>query len=150
MVQTVARDRYLLAAFRCSRAGKAITVGGLAAALGVTAPSACVMAKKLVSAGLLQRRDRGFALTTEGERRGMFLLRRHRLTECFLADMLGVSLAHVHEEAVHLEEALSAVVMARLAAKLRSAHTPGAANCTGCGACVAASSPGAMAETAVR
>lgn len=119
MIQTTAhRDRYLLAACRRYRASKAITVGGLAAALDVSAPSACLMVKKLVSAGLLERRDRDLALTIEGEARGRLLLRRHRLAECLLADLLGVPLSSVHEEAGRLEEALSEAVLAALAAKL--------------------------------
>jgi DtxR family transcriptional regulator, Mn-dependent transcriptional regulator len=92
-------DRYVLAAFRYSREDGTITVGGLADALGVAASSSSAMVKSLVLAGLLQRRDHGLVVTPEGALQGMYLLRRHRLVECLLADVLGIPLALVHEEA---------------------------------------------------
>lgn len=111
-------DRYLVSAYRLSSASDNVAVGDLAAALGVSAASASAMTARLVEAGMLERDGRGIALTEKGRRRGAYLLRRHRLVECFLADVLHLPADRVHEEARRLEVAFSRGVVARLSKKL--------------------------------
>ena len=111
-------ERYLVAAFRLSLASQRITVGSLAAALGVADSSASAMSGRLIDAGLLRRSARALALTAEGRRQGDRLLRRHRLVECLLADVLGLPAERLHEEASRLEEAFSDEVVTRLSEKL--------------------------------
>jgi DtxR family Mn-dependent transcriptional regulator len=57
----------------------------------------------------------GVVLTDAGEREALRLLRRHRLWELFLTDVLGLSWDQVHEEAHRLEHATSVRVAEGLA-----------------------------------
>ncbi|MCB0867964.1 MAG: metal-dependent transcriptional regulator [Solirubrobacterales bacterium] len=80
----------------------------LAGKLGVKAGSVSAMIKKLDEAGLVERVPyHGVRLTAEGTRVAMTVLRRHRLLELFLAEVLDVPWDRVHDEAEILEHALS-------------------------------------------
>lgn len=80
----------------------------LAGKLGVKAGSVSAMIKKLDAAGLVERVPyHGVRLTAEGTRVAMAVLRRHRLLELFLAEVLDVPWDRVHEEAEVLEHWLS-------------------------------------------
>ncbi len=80
----------------------------LAGKLGVRAGSVSAMIKKLDDAGLVERVPyHGVRLTAEGTRVALGVLRRHRLMELFLAEVLDVPWERVHDEAEVLEHALS-------------------------------------------
>lgn len=80
----------------------------LAARLGVKPGSVSAMIKKLDDAGLVERVPyHGVRLTAEGTRVALGVLRRHRLLELFLAEVLDVPWERVHDEAEVLEHALS-------------------------------------------
>lgn len=80
----------------------------LAEKLGVKAGSVSAMIKKLDAAGLVERVPyHGVRLTADGTRVAMAVLRRHRLLELFLAEVLDVPWDRVHDEAEVLEHALS-------------------------------------------
>ena len=66
------------------------------------------MVKKLEAHQLLERpQSSGLRLTAEGEAAALRVVRRHRLLETFLAQMLDMSWDEVHAEAELLEHALS-------------------------------------------
>ena len=68
------------------------------------------MVKKLDERGLVRHvRYKGVALTPEGERVALEVMRHHRLLETYLAEHLGVPWDRVHEEAEALEHVLSRV-----------------------------------------
>jgi len=80
----------------------------LAEKLGVKAGSVSAMIKKLDAAGLVERVPyHGVRLTAEGTQVAMAVLRRHRLLELFLAEVLDVPWDRVHDEAEVLEHWLS-------------------------------------------
>lgn len=80
----------------------------LAERLGVKAGSVSAMIKKLDEAGLVERVPyHGVRLTADGTRVAMKVLRRHRLLELFLAEVLDVPWDKVHDEAEVLEHWLS-------------------------------------------
>jgi DtxR family transcriptional regulator, Mn-dependent transcriptional regulator len=80
----------------------------LATRLGVKPGSVSAMIKKLDDAGLVERVPyHGVRLTAEGTRVALAVLRRHRLLELFLAEVLDVPWDRVHDEAEVLEHALS-------------------------------------------
>jgi DtxR family Mn-dependent transcriptional regulator len=80
----------------------------LADRLGVKPGSVSAMIKKLDEAGLVERVPyHGVRLTAEGTRVALAVLRRHRLLELFLAEVLDVPWERVHDEAEVLEHALS-------------------------------------------
>jgi DtxR family Mn-dependent transcriptional regulator len=80
----------------------------LAREVGNTAQSANEMIKKLVSKNLLIYKPyKGTALTGEGNKIATSLIRRHRLWELFLIDVLGYTWDKVHDEAEKLEHVVS-------------------------------------------
>jgi DtxR family Mn-dependent transcriptional regulator len=77
------------------------------------------MLRRLANLGLITYRRYGnIALTPPGERLANELIRRHRLTERLLTDVLGVPLEDAHEEACRLEHAVSPAVEGRIAEAL--------------------------------
>ncbi len=116
---TVAVQDYLKAIYALETAGERVTTSALAARMGVSAPSATAMAKRLAELGLVERAPyKGVALTEDGRRSALEMLRHHRLLERYLADRLGLSLDEVHAEADRLEHALSEELEAKIDAEL--------------------------------
>jgi DtxR family Mn-dependent transcriptional regulator len=121
-------EEYLEAIYKLSRDSEAgtdrVTVGRLATALEISPPSVSQMLGRLRQAGLVVRGESGgVVLTTEGLAAGARLVRRHRLSERFLADYLDLPWDQVHEEACKFEHVLSAEVEERLAAQLGNPRT---------------------------
>jgi DtxR family Mn-dependent transcriptional regulator len=87
--------------------------------MGVSAPSATAMTKRLDELGLVERvPHRGVALTDAGRRGALEVVRHHRLLERYLVDRLGLALDEVHAEAELLEHALSEELEAKIDAAL--------------------------------
>src|SRR3954451_19893179 len=96
-----------------------VPMGRLAAAMTVTPGTATTMIKALAEANLVNYEPRtGVRLTRPGEQLALHVLRRHRLVELFLVKMLGLDWSEVHEEAEHLEHAVSDKVLERMDALL--------------------------------
>ena len=116
---TVAVQDYLKGIYALESAGERVTTSALAGRMGVSAPSATAMAKRLAELGLVERAPyRGVVLTDEGRRGALEVLRHHRLLERYLVDRLGLSLDQVHAEAELLEHALSEELEAKIDAEL--------------------------------
>jgi DtxR family Mn-dependent transcriptional regulator len=85
-----------------------LPMGQLATALGVAPGTATTMVKTLAESGLVRYEPyAGVALTPAGEKLAALVLRRHRLIELFLVQMMGYAWDEVHDEAEHLEHAVS-------------------------------------------
>jgi DtxR family Mn-dependent transcriptional regulator len=116
---SVAVQDYLKAIYTLESAGERATTSALAQRMGVSAPSATAMTKRLDELGLVERvPHRGVALTDAGRRGALEVLRHHRLLERYLVDRLGLSLDQVHAEAELLEHALSEELEAKIDAEL--------------------------------
>jgi DtxR family Mn-dependent transcriptional regulator len=112
---TVAVQDYLKAIYALESSGARVTTSALATRMGVSAPSATAMTKRLAELGLVERAPyKGVALTTSGKRGALEVLRHHRLLERYLADRLGFSIDEVHAEADRLEHALSEELEAKI------------------------------------
>lgn len=99
--------------------GRPVGTGALAEALGVTAPSATGMLKKLADLHLVEHNPRrGVTLTPAGQKIALEVLRHHRLLERYLAEALGYSWDTVHAEADRLEHLMSDELEARIDAAL--------------------------------
>ncbi|MGH7708019.1 MAG: metal-dependent transcriptional regulator [Vulcanimicrobiaceae bacterium] len=110
-----ATEEYLEAIYRLEREGPGATTSGLAADLGVAPASVSGMLKRLASDGYIEHRARGEAkLTAKGLEVGIRVVRRHRLAERLLTDILGMPWDAVHSDACRLEHAISARVEERL------------------------------------
>jgi DtxR family transcriptional regulator, Mn-dependent transcriptional regulator len=96
-----------------------VPMGRLATAMAVTPGTATTMIKALAEANLVAYEPRsGVRLTRPGEQLALHVLRRHRLVELFLVKVLGLDWSEVHEEAEHLEHAVSDKVLERMDALL--------------------------------
>ena len=116
---TVAVQDYLKAIYALEAAGERVTTSALAGRVGVSAPSATAMTKRLAELGLVERAPyRGVALTESGRLGALEVLRHHRLLELYLVNRLGLSWDEVHAEAELLEHALSEELEAKIDAEL--------------------------------
>ncbi len=118
-------EDYLKAIYRLeSEAGEPVTTNALCGWLGVTAPSASGMLKKLDDLRLVVYVPyRGVHLSEAGRRMALGVIRRHRLLETFLTETLGLSWDKVHDEAEALEHALSPELCELIAARLGDPRT---------------------------
>jgi DtxR family Mn-dependent transcriptional regulator len=89
--------------------------GDLAASLNVTPGTMTATVKKLADRGLAVHAPyHGVVLTEEGRRLAMSVVRRHRIVERFLADMLGYSWSEADRLAPTFEHSLPLEVEERL------------------------------------
>lgn len=82
--------------------------------MGVSRPSVSEHVKRLVGDDLLLADGRTLAFTTEGRTVAVGLVRRHRLAEHLLIDVIGLPWHQAHAEAEVWERVISAQVEARL------------------------------------
>ena len=99
-------EEYLEAIYKLAEQGE-VRPTQLAESLGVSGPTVTATLRRLSGAGLIERPGGGVTLTEEGREQALSILRRHRLSERFLADVLGLPWDVVHDEACRLEHALS-------------------------------------------
>ena len=108
-------EEYLEAVYRLEREGPGVSTSGLASELGVAPASVSGMLKKLASDGYVEHVARGeVTLTRKGLEVAVRVLRRHRLAELLLTDVLGMPWDEVQQEACMLEHAISENVEQRL------------------------------------
>lgn len=92
-----------------------VAMGRLAVAMNVTPGTATAMVKALADSGLVDYEPRGgVKLTRGGEQLALHVLRRHRLVEQFLVQILGLDWSEVHAEAEELEHAISDKVLEKI------------------------------------
>jgi DtxR family Mn-dependent transcriptional regulator len=121
---TVAEEEYLQSMFWLEEAGLPITGANIARAMQLSAPTVHEMIGRLENDGYVDRRaDKSLAFTADGREHAQAIVRRHRLIERFLTDILGVPWDEVHEEAERLEHAMSPVLEQRMLAAIGDAKT---------------------------
>lgn len=112
-------EDYLEQIKRLEEDGRRCTATVLAQTLGVSLPSASEMLKRLAEEGYLRKdRDGSVHLTFSGRPLAHVMLRRHRLVERLLTDILGMPWHEVHVEAHRLEHAISSRMEEHLAQTL--------------------------------
>ena len=108
-------QHYLREIYKLGADGERVTTTALARRQEVSPASASAMVKKLAALGLVEHAPyRGVALTADGERVALEVIRHHRLLELYLAETLGIHVDDVHDEADRLEHALSEQLEARI------------------------------------
>src|SRR5215212_370263 len=121
---TVAEEEYLQTIFWLQEAGLPMTGANVARAMQLSAPTVHEMVGRLERDGYITRgTDRALAFTDHGREHAEGIVRRHRLIERFLTDVLGIPWDDVHEEAERLEHAMSPVLEARMLAAIGDAKT---------------------------
>ena len=112
---SAAQDYLKLIWIGAERGAAPVTVGGLAKSLGISASTASQGVKKLAEAGLVIHVRYGHVeLTPAGRKQAVLLVRRHRLLETFLVEMLGYGWDDAHDEADVLEHAASETLTGRI------------------------------------
>ena len=121
---TVAEEEYLQILFWLQEAGLPMTGANVARAMQLSPPTVHEMIGRLERDGYITRgSDRAIAFTDSGAEHAEGIVRRHRLIERFLTDVLGVPWDEVHEEAERLEHAMSPVLEERMLAAIGDAKT---------------------------
>jgi DtxR family Mn-dependent transcriptional regulator len=115
-VTTSTVEDYLKSIYQAEqRSEDPISTGVIASALKVAPGTATAMMKTLSEAGLITYEPyAGVRLTPAGAKLAAHVLRRHRVVELFLVDVLGMSWSDVHEDAELLEHAVSDRVLDRM------------------------------------
>jgi len=121
---TVAEEEYLQTLFWLHEAGLPMTGANVARAMQLAPPTVHEMIGRLERDGYITRAaDKSISFTDSGREHAEGIVRRHRLIERFLTDVLGVPWDEVHEEAERLEHAMSPVLEERMLAAIGDAKT---------------------------
>jgi DtxR family Mn-dependent transcriptional regulator len=121
---TVAEEEYLQTLFWLQEAKLPMTGANVARAMQLSAPTVHEMIGRLERDGYITRAgDKTISFTDAGAEHAEGVVRRHRLIERFLTDVLGIAWDEVHEEAERLEHAMSPVLEERMLAAIGDAKT---------------------------
>ncbi len=121
---TLGEEEYLQILFWLQEAGLAMTGANVARAMQLSAPTVHEMIGRLERDGYITRaQNRAISFTADGAQEAETIVRRHRLIERFLTDVLQIPWDEVHEEAERLEHAMSPVLEARMLAAIGDAKT---------------------------
>ena len=121
---TVAEEEYLQTIFWLQEAGLPMTGANVARAMQLSAPTVHEMVGRLERDGYITRSaDKAIAFTDNGREHAEGVVRRHRLIERFLTDILEIPWDEVHEEAERLEHWMSPQVEAKMMAAIGDAKT---------------------------
>jgi DtxR family transcriptional regulator, Mn-dependent transcriptional regulator len=121
---TVAEEEYLQTIFWLQEARLPMTGANVARAMQLSAPTVHEMIGRLERDGYVTRAaDKSIEFTDSGLEHAEIVVRRHRLIERFLTDVLQIPWDEVHEEAERLEHAMSPVLEARMLAAIGNAKT---------------------------
>jgi len=117
-------DRYLEAIYCVAGEGEIVRPSRLAYWLGVSAPTVSDALQRLKRDGwVLLGADRSVALTENGERTATALVRRHRILERWLTDVLGFDWAAADVEADRVSSSISDAVVDQIDASMGSPST---------------------------
>lgn len=118
MSASAAMQEYLAEAYRIAyyqNDDPYISTSALAEVLNVSAPAVTRMVQRLKEAGYLEHEPyRGVSLTPAGEREALMNIRRHRLVECFLVNVMNFGWHEVHDAADDLGAAASDQIVNRM------------------------------------
>lgn len=117
-------EEYLEAIFKRQAVETPVSTSALAEDLKVSLPAITDMMRRLQEGGFIDYEpNKGVSLTSEGRQKAVSIVRRHRLWERFLTDILGVKWDKAHEEACRLEHAISPETEDKLASLMGDTDT---------------------------
>ena len=103
-------EEYCETIFELNEDGQRVIQARIAERLEVSRPAVSEMVRRLVDEGLVRVESHEIKLTEDGRVLATTMVRRHRLAERFLTDMLGLSWAEAHHEAGKWEHVISPAV----------------------------------------
>jgi DtxR family transcriptional regulator, Mn-dependent transcriptional regulator len=116
MQPSAAMREYLAEIFRLQEDSPTVSTTSLAERLNVSAPAVPRMLKRLKSAGYVKHVPyQGVELTERGRVEALKEIRRHRILEVFLVNIMGFSWDEVHEHAEEMGQGLNDAISQRMA-----------------------------------
>ncbi len=116
-------EEYLEAIYELEDEGIRVIQARLAEHLGHSPPSVSEMVRRLKAEGWVEDQDRALTLTAKGRARAVSVVRKHRLAERLLTDVIGLPWHKTHMEACRWEHVISDDVEERLVALLNNPAT---------------------------
>jgi DtxR family transcriptional regulator, Mn-dependent transcriptional regulator len=107
-------EEYLKVTYELEEEGIPVIRARLADRLGHSAPTVTEMVRRLVDDGYLEVRERSLHLTESGRQRAEGVVRKHRVAERLLVDIIGLPWHKAHAEAGNWEHVISEEVEDRL------------------------------------
>ncbi|MEM7165641.1 MAG: metal-dependent transcriptional regulator [Planctomycetota bacterium] len=108
-------ENYLKAIYKLERDDERASTGQVAKRLGISAPSASRMMKRLSEAQLVERSPyQGVRLTDKGRVQALRVIRNHRILESYLVKVLGMSWDRVDGEVERIEHVVSDELINRM------------------------------------
>lgn len=124
MGKTQGMEAYLEAVYVLEAEGDVVLSSKLADYLGVARPTVTQTVQRMTAQGLVVAgANKEIVLTEEGRERAEAIVRRHRLLERWLSDVLKLDWAEAHVEAGRLEHSISPLVEERLREQLGNPTT---------------------------
>jgi len=130
---SMAAENYLLSIYQLEELGRRVTPSQLAEqlkrlpegeGLGTSLPSVTGMLRRLSRERLIEMdKNKEIDLTKLGREAAESIVRRHRLAELLVVDVLDVDLYNAHEEAHRLEHAMSPLLEEKIRRKLGDPKT---------------------------
>jgi DtxR family Mn-dependent transcriptional regulator len=109
------KENYLKTIFANADEEGKITLSLLSMKMGISIPTVNSMAKSLHDLGWIRyEKYKPLQLTPEGKKVAAMVLRKHRITEIFLVEKLGIGWEHVHEIAEEMEHINSELLFDRM------------------------------------
>jgi DtxR family Mn-dependent transcriptional regulator len=116
MQPSAAMREYLAEIYRLQEDSPTVSTTSLAERLGVSAPAVPRMLKRLKSSGYVKHVPyQGVELTERGRAEALKEIRRHRILEVFLVNVMGFSWDETHDHAEELSKGLNDAVSQRMA-----------------------------------
>lgn len=114
-MQTQANENYLKAIYFLSQENIDVSITELSKKMEVSKPTVNNMVKKMQEKGwLYYEKYKPIKLTVKGKRLGALIVRRHRLTEMFLSQIMGFGWEEVHDIAEEIEHISSILFFDRM------------------------------------
>ncbi|MDA3040675.1 MAG: metal-dependent transcriptional regulator [Actinomycetota bacterium] len=116
-------EEYCETIYELAEDGLKVIQARIAERLSVSRPAVSEMIRRMTEEGLVSTDHGQIALTETGRSLANTMVRRHRLAERFLTDLLGLSWAEAHHEAGKWEHVISPVVEAAIVTRLDNPTT---------------------------
>ena len=117
-------EDYLQAVYNMIREGRTVIAARLTEKMGVAAPTVWATVQRMQRDGLVNlSAKKEITLSETGLEAAESIMRRHRLAECLLVDILGLEWHEAHEEAHRIEHTISPRVEGRILAVLNHPTT---------------------------
>ncbi len=112
---TQTKENYLKAVYSLNQKNGTISITELSKAMNVSKPTANNMVKKMMGKNwVIYEKYKPLELTQKGKKLGALIVRKHRLTEMFLTEVMGFGWEEVHDIAEEMEHLNSEKIFDRM------------------------------------